>query len=235
MNSLPAEEYSEDVGLDSVDNSASAAVSADAGAGSALSGSELTEYMLRIRNRRNLALKADAIDQNEPTNQKVRANWSLDDGADGNGNGNGNGFNTRSMQNYSQQDTSNAEKYVMNSAGRNYTESSSRDRSRNTAPRSSSHRGGGGGGAASATSEDREDGEDGEENESSTDHSNQDSHPANYRKEISHSSRKDDMPAVSDTVDDDSAPPESNEGADEGEVEEEEDEAEQLLAALGGR
>jgi hypothetical protein len=233
VNSLPAEESSEDVGLDSVDNSASAAVSTDAGAGSALSGSELTEYMLRIRNRRNLALKADAIDQNDPNNQKVRANWSLDDDADGNGNGNG--FNTRSMQNYSQQDTSNADKHVMNSTGRSYAESSSRDRSRKMAPRSSSHRGGGGAGAASATSQDKEEGEDGENESSSTDHSNQDSHPANHRKEISHSSRKDDMTAVSDTIDDDSAPPESNEGADEGEVEEEEDEAEQLLAALGGR
>lgn len=229
VNSLPAEESSDAVGLDSLDNSASAAVSTDAGAGSALSGSELTEYMLRIRNRRNLALKADAIDQNDPNNQKVRANWSLDDGADGNGNGNG--FNTRSMQNYSQQNTSSAEKH----GGRNYTESSSRDRSRITAPRSSSHRGGGGAGAASATSQDREEGEDGEENESSsTDHSNQDSHPANNRKETSYL-RKHDMPAVSDAVEDDSAPPESNEGADEGEVEEEEDEAEQLLAALGGR
>lgn len=228
VNSLPAEESSEDVGLESVDNSASAAVSTDARARSALSGSELTEYMLRIRNRRNLALKADAIDQNYPNNQKVRANWSLDDGADGNGNG----FNTRSIQNHSQQDTSNADKH----GGRNYTESSSRDRSRNIAPRSSSHRGGGGAGAASATSQDREEGEDGEENESSsTDHSNQDSHPANKRKETSYSSREGDMPAVSDAVDDDSAPPESNEGADEGEVEEEEDEAEQLLAALGGR
>ena len=233
MNSLPADESSDAAGLDSVDNSASAALSTDAVAGSALSGNELTEYMLRIRNRRNLALKADAIDQNEPTNQNVRANWSLDDGADGNGNGNGSGFNTRSVQNYSQQDTSNADKHGVNIGGRNYSESSSRDRSRNTAPRSSSRRGGGG--AASAITEDREDGEDGEENESSTDHSNQDSHSANYRKEISCSSRKDDMPAVSDAVDDDSAPPESNEGADEGEVEEEEDEAEQLLAALGGR
>ena len=228
MNSLPAE-LSEAASFNNVDNTAPTVTNTEAGP--ILSGTELTEYMLRIRNRRNLALKAD---QNDPNKQNIRGNWSIDDGVSGNQSGSVrlpfSAGNNRGLQNYSQHVNSNAEKYGINNAGRQFKESSSRDHSRDMAPRSSSHRG------ATVISnsvvEDREDGEDGEENESGIDHSNQNGLPqAKYSNKLSYP-QKADISAVSDSVDDDSVP---LEGADEGEVDDEEDEAELLLAALGGR
>ena len=232
VHSLPSESV-EDASHSSVYNTASIVV--DTVAAPALSGGELTEYMLRIRNRRNLALKADSIDQNEPTRQNIRENWSIDDGVGGNQSGlasfSFSAGNNRGMQNHSQQENSINEKHGANNAGRQFKETSFKDRSRNAAPRSPSHRG------ATAPSisviEDREDGEDGEENENSIDLGNQNGHPrTNYSSKYSFQ-RQGDISAVSDALDDDNAPLEVE--VDEGEVDEEEDEAELLLAALGGR
>ena len=238
-NSLPAE-LPEAATLDSVDDVALAVISPEGGLvvdpGPALSGSELTEYMLRIRNRKSLALKADSMemDRKDLNKHNIRPNWSLDDSAIGNGNHSGsNNFpfsagtnNHRSTQSYSHQDTV-KQTFGVNTAGRQFKENSSWDRSRGATSGSSSHRGDSATETSNSTFEGREDGEDGEENTNSINRSHQSSRP-----QSSFSSK---LAASNDAGDDDSAPPEINEGADEGEVDEEEDEAEQLLAALGGR
>ena len=248
-NSLPAD-ISEAATLNSVDDNASAVISpegglvVDPGSGPALSGSELTEYMLRIRNRKSLALKADSMemDHKDLNKQNIRPNWSLDDSAVGNGNHSGsNNFpfsagtnNHRSMQSHSQQDTV---KHTLgvNTAGRQFKENKSWDRSRDATSGSSSHRGDSATETSNSIFEGREDGEDGEENTNSINRSHQSSRPQlSFSNKLSNP-RKADVAASNDAGDDDSAPLEIDEVADEGEVDEEEDEAEQLLAALGGR
>lgn len=248
-NSLPAD-TSEGATLNSVDDIA-AVISPEvglavdpgqgAGPGPALSGSELTEYMLRIRNRKSLALKADSMemDRKDLNKQSMRPNWSLDDSAVGNGSHSNFPIsvgtnNHRSMQSYSQQGTV---KHTLgvNTAGRQFKENSSWDRSRDAAFGSSSHRGDSATETSNSIFEGREDGEDGEENTNSINRSYQSSRPQSSSSNKLSNPRKADVAASNDAGDDVSAPLEIDEGADEGEVDEEEDEAEQLLAALGGR